>query len=152
MATLPGTWRYRVSAGTGWGDVSILWLGEMESLICNFCLSVAARKIEQSHPWDTLGCCWDVKQPTNKQTNHCLCLTDPFTCIVSKTFFHQYHFLKVKVQLPVWRLVTNTKCSPIRWSSRLGWRIIIVIIMSVFLERFSTWNMLSCAEQVQIQK
>ena len=24
--------------------------------------------------------------------------------------------------------------------------------MSVFLERLSTWNMLSCAEQVQIQK
>ena len=36
VATLPGAWRYRVSAGTGWPDVSILWLGEMESLICNF--------------------------------------------------------------------------------------------------------------------
>ena len=24
--------------------------------------------------------------------------------------------------------------------------------MSVFLERFSTWNTLNCAEQVQIQK
>ena len=24
--------------------------------------------------------------------------------------------------------------------------------MSVFLERFSMWNMLNCAEQVQIQK
>ena len=30
--------------------------------------------------------------------------------------------------------------------------IIIIIIMSVFLERFSMWNMLNCAEQVQIQK
>ena len=29
--------------------------------------------------------------------------------------------------------------------------IIIIIIMSVFLERLSMWNMLSCAEQVQIQ-
>ena len=45
VATLPGAWRYRVSAGTGWPGVGILWLGEMESLICNFDLSVAARTI-----------------------------------------------------------------------------------------------------------
>ena len=45
VATLPGAWRYRVSAGTGQPGVSILWLGEMESLICNFYLTVAARKI-----------------------------------------------------------------------------------------------------------
>ena len=69
VATLPGAWRYRVSAGTGWPGVSILWLGEMESLICNFCLSVAACKIVWADPWDTVACCWDVKQPTNKQTN-----------------------------------------------------------------------------------
>ena len=24
---------------------------------------------EQIRPWDTLACCWDVKQPTNKQTS-----------------------------------------------------------------------------------
>ena len=68
VATLPGAWRYRVSTGTGRPGVSILWLDEVESLICNFYLSVAARKIEQIRPWDTLACCWDVKQPTNKQT------------------------------------------------------------------------------------
>ena len=45
VATLSGAWRYRVSAGTGRLGVSILLLGEVESLICNFCLSVAARKI-----------------------------------------------------------------------------------------------------------
>ena len=45
VATLPGIWHNRVSAGTGQPTVSILWLGEMESLICNFYLSVAARKI-----------------------------------------------------------------------------------------------------------
>ena len=28
-ATLPGAWRYRVIAGTGWPGVSILWLGEI---------------------------------------------------------------------------------------------------------------------------
>ena len=69
VANLPGTWCYRVSTGTGRPGVSILGLGEMESLVCSFCLSVAANKIEQIRPWDTLACCWDVKQPTNKQTS-----------------------------------------------------------------------------------
>ena len=41
VATLPGAWRYRVSAGTGRPGV----IGEMESLVCNFYVSVAARKI-----------------------------------------------------------------------------------------------------------
>ena len=50
VATLPGAWRYRVSAGTGRPGVSILWLGEVESLICNFYLSVAARKIVWADP------------------------------------------------------------------------------------------------------
>ena len=44
VATLPGAWHYRVSTGTGQPGVSILWLGEVEHLICNFYLSVAARK------------------------------------------------------------------------------------------------------------
>ena len=42
-ATLSGAWRYRVSSGTDWPRVSILGLGEVEDLICNFFLSVAAR-------------------------------------------------------------------------------------------------------------
>ena len=50
VATLPGAWRYRVSTGTGWPSVSILWLGEVECLICNFYLSVAARKIVWADP------------------------------------------------------------------------------------------------------
>ena len=41
VTTLPGACRYRVSAGTGWSGVSILWLGEIESLVCSFYLSVA---------------------------------------------------------------------------------------------------------------
>ena len=44
VATLPGAWRDRVSAGTGWPNISILWLGEMESSVCNIYLSVTARK------------------------------------------------------------------------------------------------------------
>ena len=45
VATLPGAWRYRVSAGTGRPGVGILWLGEVESLTRNFYLSEAARKL-----------------------------------------------------------------------------------------------------------
>ena len=45
VATLPGAWHYRLSAGTGRPGVSILWLGEVESLSYNFHLSVTARKI-----------------------------------------------------------------------------------------------------------
>ena len=50
VATLPGSWCYRVSAGTGRIGVSILWLGEVESLICNFYLSVEARMIVWADP------------------------------------------------------------------------------------------------------
>ena len=50
VATLPGVWLYKVSAGTGRPGVSILWLGEVERLICNFYLSVAARKIVWADP------------------------------------------------------------------------------------------------------
>ena len=50
VATLPGAWRYRVSAGTGRPGVSILWLDEVESSICNFYLSVAACKIVCADP------------------------------------------------------------------------------------------------------
>ena len=42
--TLPGAWHYRVSAETGRPGVSILCLGEVERLICNFYFSVAAHK------------------------------------------------------------------------------------------------------------
>ena len=50
VATLPGAWRFRVSAGTGQPGVSILWLDEVESLTCSFYLSVAARTIVWADP------------------------------------------------------------------------------------------------------
>ena len=50
VATLPGAWGYRVSAGTGWPRVSILWLGEMERLVSYVYLSVAAHKIVWADP------------------------------------------------------------------------------------------------------
>ena len=50
VAILPGAWRYRVSAGTSWPSVTILWLCEVESLTCSFCLGLAARKIVWADP------------------------------------------------------------------------------------------------------
>ena len=38
VATLPDCWQYRVSTGTGWPSVGVLRLGEIENLMCNFCL------------------------------------------------------------------------------------------------------------------
>ena len=68
--------RYRVSTGTGRPGVSILWLGEVERLIYNFYLSVAARKIVWADPSlryspvaRMLSNQQTNKQPTNKQTN-----------------------------------------------------------------------------------
>ena len=50
VATLPDACHYRVSAGMGRPGVSIQWLGEVESLIFNFYVSVAARKIVCADP------------------------------------------------------------------------------------------------------
>ena len=70
MAALPGAWHYRVSAGIGRPGVSILWLCEVESW-SETSISVwqHVKLSEQIRPWDTLACCWDVKQPTNKQSS-----------------------------------------------------------------------------------
>ena len=68
MATLPGARRYRVSAGTDRPGVSILWLGEVESWICNFYLSVAARKIVWADPSLRYTSMLLGRLATNKQT------------------------------------------------------------------------------------
>ena len=73
LATLPGAWRYRVSAGTGLPGVSILCLGEVEGWICNFYLSVAARKIVLADPSLRYTRMLLGRLATNKQTN---CHTD----------------------------------------------------------------------------
>ena len=50
VATLPSVWRYRVSTGTDWTCVRILWPREAENLIFNFHLTVAARKLVWADP------------------------------------------------------------------------------------------------------
>ena len=50
VATLPGTRHWRVCARSGQPSVSILWLGQVASLICNFCLSVATRTVVWAGP------------------------------------------------------------------------------------------------------
>ena len=69
---LPWLKNYGVSTGTGWPGVSIPWLGEMESLICNFYLNVAARTIVWADPslryTSMLLGQQASKQPTNQQS------------------------------------------------------------------------------------
>ena len=45
VATWPGAWCYRVSTGTGWPGISILLLGEIESLILSFHQVFAAHRL-----------------------------------------------------------------------------------------------------------
>ena len=45
VAFLPGAGYYRVSAGACQPSINILWLGEIESLVCNVFLSVTAHRI-----------------------------------------------------------------------------------------------------------
>ena len=71
VAILPGAWCYRLSAGTGLPCVSILRLGEMDSLICNFCLSVAACRIVWADPSLRYTHMLLGRYATNKQQHHC---------------------------------------------------------------------------------
>ena len=67
VATLPGTWWYRVSTGTDQSSISILWLGEVKVWsAASISVWQHVKLSEQIGPWDTLACCRDVKQPTNK--------------------------------------------------------------------------------------
>ena len=66
VATLPGVWRYRVRAETGWPGVSILWLDEVESLICNFYLIARACKTVSADP-SLRYAGWDVMQQNKHQ-------------------------------------------------------------------------------------
>ena len=68
-ATLPDSWHYKLSAGTGLPGVSIPWLGEIVSLICNFHLSVGGSKIVWKDPsliyTSTLLGRWAANQQAN---------------------------------------------------------------------------------------
>ena len=65
VATLPGAWHCRVSAGTGRPGISILWLGEVESLICKSVWQHVklCRSVPEIH-WHVAGML--SNQPTNE--------------------------------------------------------------------------------------
>ena len=70
VATLPGTWRYRVSTCTDWPGVSLLWQDEVENLIYNFYLRVAACKLVWADPSPRYtSMMLGLVQPTNNN-NH----------------------------------------------------------------------------------
>ena len=68
VVSLPGAWRYRIRARTGWNGVSIQWLGEVESLVFNVCLSVAAATID----WADRSLRYISMLPTNNSVNSVL--------------------------------------------------------------------------------
>ena len=88
VATLPGAWHYRVSIGTDWPGVSIR-RGEVENLICNFYLSVAAHKLVWADPSLRYTSILRGHKPTNQQTNNSpLCFayfTHTFLCHIHVT-------------------------------------------------------------------
>ena len=68
LATLPGTWRSRISATTCWPGVSIVCLAETVKLklqLLSQCGSTChlSRQIRPRH---TLACCGDLKQAANE--------------------------------------------------------------------------------------
>ena len=75
MATLPGVWRYSVSAGSVVGPVSVYcdWVRWKVWSAASISVWQQVKLSEQIRPWDTLANCWEVtqstKQPANKQTN-----------------------------------------------------------------------------------
>ena len=54
-----------VTAGTGWFRATILWWSEIETFLCNFCLSGSCTLSYLICPWNALACCSDIQQPTN---------------------------------------------------------------------------------------
>ena len=68
VATLHGAQHYRVSAGISWPIFSILWLLEVEKWSATKVWSAASISVWWLVNLSELACCWDVKQPTNKQT------------------------------------------------------------------------------------
>ena len=88
VATLPGAWHYRVGLV---GPVSVycdrvrwkVWSATSISVWQHVQLS------EQIRPWDTLACCWEVKQPTNKQSYvKSWLLSFAWYCFTSVNTFH----------------------------------------------------------------
>ena len=75
----------------------------------------------------------------------------PYTCsLLFNMTGYIYHFPPPPIQL---LFVSVLHLSKYDWDLKsIIIIIIIIIIMSMFLERLSMWNMLNCAEQVQIQK
>ena len=60
---------YGVSAGTGWLNISVLWLDEISNLIFNFCLSVAAYKGASAETFSqiSLNCFLEMKHSSNQE-------------------------------------------------------------------------------------
>ena len=118
MAVLPGAWRYRVSAGTGWPGISILWLGEVDSLNCNFYLSVAVCKIVGADPsLRYTRMCLDIKQPTKNNNRR-----PPKRLLMKQRLNylkHQSHHLTCQSPSPPPPSLPPSTCTTLSWQEHL---------------------------------
>ena len=91
---------------------------------------------EQIRPWDTLACCWDVKQATHKPTN-CLCKQTRLTLLPTLIIYWTLQTLIIhcsKYWLIQWDwqvdvLMTSLSCSIDFLKS--GWRVRVCWLLSI---------------------
>ena len=71
VATLPSTWHTGSALGlVGLVSVYCDWVRWKVWSATSISVWQHVKLSEQIRPWDTLACCWDVKQPTNKQPQY----------------------------------------------------------------------------------
>ena len=95
-------------------------------------------------PWDTQACCWDVKQPTNKQS---LPPPPPF---LSLSVWRQTH-IHAQIQIQRWgsncacttRIHTRSISSPLR--EILLWYQTCMYLQIQILSSMNRWAIKSCA-------
>ena len=140
MSTLPGAWCYRVSTGTVRPSVSILWLGEVESWICNFYLSVAARKLVWADPSLRYTSMLPGRQETNKQQQLCFSASrcSLFPVFLNNRHIHPQFLLHSKGKIPSIGGSEERRtheAASFRTASPTNWAILALRVV-----RFSLWR------------
>ena len=72
------------------GPECILWQEEIVWCASSIPVWQHVQLSEQIHSWDTLACCWDVKQPTNNFSEYYCAGWSPW-CTESVTYFQAYN-------------------------------------------------------------
>ena len=122
-ASSAGAWHYPVSAGTGWPNVSILSLGEVESLICNFCLGVTAHTVVWADESMRCASMLQEHKASNQQLHKLLAKSQKFWLAFfldkPKTWFMiawlTFSWKQFVSIADMWQIII-TKGQPVNWS------------------------------------